>query len=58
MKNSAIRIIILVISVYPLTLPYKFINLNVINSPIFLMFLNIIIPMTIVSFIIIGGPYD
>jgi hypothetical protein len=56
--KSIIRIFLLALSAIVILLPNILIKLSLINNTYALLFINIIIPMILATFLLFAGPYD
>jgi len=56
--NGLVRLIIIGLAGAILGLPLIFLKLDMVGSPIIIMFSNIIFPIILGAFFVVGGPYD
>lgn len=57
-KLIFIRVFVAFLMCLPLTLPAAFLRVDMVQSPVFIMFSNVFIPGTIMSGLLVLGPYD
>lgn len=57
-KLIFIRVVALGIIAIPCVLPLTFLNITLLESAILAMFIDVVIPCILGSFLVYGGPYD
>ena len=57
-KDTFLRVVVFCLISLIAALPALLIKLEYVHSPIVIMFTNIIVPAILVSYTLLGGPYD